>query len=286
MRYCGRGEHRKLPKLDRKRPCGRKPVWYGRLSWDTSLSANEIAVEWIMQTYCCDARTIKKIVGILVSSWITYEKYTSPLGIGWMVNPGHHYGPNVDGYEYDRWGTYHRADSEAIGVDRSDKGTGYAMQYFELNADMYNHMDLCPENLLLFFHRVRYDHVLKTGKTLIQHIYDMHFEGIEDVRAMIADWVSIQGTIDDELYRRTLVLLKGQLEHAMLWRDVVNTYFYRKTGNRGRTPPEYLRITCTDCAMQIVCGDTFRNLMKADGDERKATDEPTRMEKTGKSDTP
>ncbi len=183
-----------------------------------------------MQTYCCDARTIKKIVGILVSSWITYEKYTSPLGIGWMVNPGHHYGPNVDGYEYDRWGTYHRADSEAIGVDRSDKGTGYAMQYFELNADMYNHMDLCPENLLLFFHRVRYDHVLKTGKTLIQHIYDTHFEGIEDVRAMIADWVSIQGTIDDELYRRTLVLLKGQLEHAMLWRDVVNTYFYRKTG--------------------------------------------------------
>ncbi len=203
---------------------------YGRLSWDTSLSVDKIATEWIMQTYCRDARTVRKILNILLSSWTTYEKYTSPLGIGWMVNPGHHYGPNVDGYEYDRWGTYHRADFEAIGVDRSDSGTGYAMQYYEPNAGMYNRIDTCPENLLLFFHRVRYDYVLKTGKTLIQHIYDSHFEGVEDVRAMIANWESIQGKIDDELYRRTLVLLEGQLEHAMLWRDVVNAYFYRKTG--------------------------------------------------------
>jgi len=203
---------------------------YGRLSWDTELSAAEIAEEWIMQTYSRDASVVEKTLRILMTSWPAYEKYTSPLGTGWMVNPDHHYGPNVDGYEYDRWGTYHRADFEAIGVDRSDKGTGYAMQYFEPNAGRYNSVDTCPQELLLFFHRVRYDYMLKTGKTLIQHIYDTHFEGVEDVRTMIAAWESIRGAIDGDLYERTLELLYGQLEHAMLWRDVVNTYFYRKTG--------------------------------------------------------
>ena len=87
-----------------------------------------------------------------------------------MVNPSYHYGPNVDGYEYDRWGTYHRADHMGIGVDRSSTGTGYAQQYNEPNASMYENMDTCPEELLLFFHHVPYSYQLKTGKTLIQHI--------------------------------------------------------------------------------------------------------------------
>lgn len=214
---------------------------YGRLSWNAKLSAEEIAKEWIMQTYSRDACVVERILWILMASWPAYEKYTSPLGIGWMVNPGHHYGPNVDGYEYDRWGTYHRADFEAIGVDRSKNGTGYAMQYFQPNADMYNSVDTCPQELLLFFHRIRYDYVLRTGKTLIQHIYDTHFEGVEDVRTMIGEWESIRGLVDDDLHARTLQMLYGQLEHAMLWRDVVNTYFYRKTGIEDRRQ----RIICT-----------------------------------------
>ena len=92
------------------------------------------------------------LLGMLMNSWRIYESYTSPLGIGWMVNPHHHYGPNVDGYEYDRWGTYHRADLHGLGVDRSSRGTGYAMQYHEPNASRYNEIDTCPEELLLFFH--------------------------------------------------------------------------------------------------------------------------------------
>lgn len=74
---------------------------------------------------------------MLMMSWPAYEKYTSPLGIGWMVNPAVHYGPNVDGYEYDRWGTYHRADHLGLGVDRTTQGTGYTQQYREPNASMY-----------------------------------------------------------------------------------------------------------------------------------------------------
>ena len=88
---------------------------------------------------------------MLLRSREIYERYTSPLGIGWMVTPNGHYGPSVDGYEYSRWGTYHRADHLGIGVDRTDKGTGYAQQYYPENAKLYNDPATCPEELLLRF---------------------------------------------------------------------------------------------------------------------------------------
>jgi len=164
-------------------------------------------------------------------SWETYEKYTSPLGIGWMVNPSHHYGPNVDGYEYSLWGTYHRADNHAIGVDRTVKfGTGYAGQYYPENAEKYESMEKCPEELLLFFHRVPYVYRLKSGKTLIQHIYDTHFEGVEEVEEMIKAWQGLREKIDKETYLHVEERFKIQLEHAKEWRDVINSYFYRKSG--------------------------------------------------------
>jgi len=163
-------------------------------------------------------------------SWQAYEKYTSPLGIGWMVNPGHHYGPNVDGYEYDRWGTYHRADRNGLGVDRSSRGTGYASQYREPNASRYDTIESCPEELLLFFHYVRYDHRLAGGKTLIQHIYDTHFEGAAEAEAMVGQWSGLAGKLERNVYDRVLSRLEHQARHAAEWRDVVNSYFYRKSG--------------------------------------------------------
>ena len=147
-----------------------------------------------------------------------------------MVTPNTHYGCSVDGYEYSRWGTYHRADHLAIGVDRTSKGTGYAQQYYEPNASMYNSMDTCPEELLLFFHRVPYTHVLKSGKTLIQHIYDTHFEGVEEVEKMLEEWESLKGRIAEDTYRLVRSRFDRQLYNAKEWRDQVNSYFYRKSG--------------------------------------------------------
>lgn len=206
--------------------------WYGfgRISWDTTLTAEEIAKEWILMTFSDDERVIENITGILMNSWPAYEKYTSPLGIGWMVNPGHHYGPNVDGYEYDRWGTYHRADCKGIGVERGQVGTGYTLQYHEPNASMYEKIETCPEELLLFFHYISYTHKLKSGKTLIQHIYDTHFEGVEDVEAMIKKWKALEGKIDGESFERVMKRLDEQLASSKDWRDIVNSYFYRKSG--------------------------------------------------------
>lgn len=203
---------------------------FGRLGFTTSLSAEEILEEWICLSISTNESVIDTIKGIMLPSRATYEKYTSPLGIGWMVTPNTHYGCSVDGYEYSRWGTYHRADHLGIGVDRTDKGTGYAKQYYEPNASMYNSMETCPEELLLFFHHVPYTYRLKSGKTLIQHIYDTHFEGVEEVEQMIASWDSLEGKISAD----TFSLVKGrftrQLYNAREWRDQVNSYFFRKSG--------------------------------------------------------
>ncbi|NLU53523.1 MAG: alpha-glucuronidase [Clostridiaceae bacterium] len=211
---------------------------FGRLSFDTSLSSEEIAQEWVRLTYGSNPKVIENIVKILMMSWPAYEKYTSPLGIGWMVNPGHHYGPNVDGYEYDRWGTYHRADHFGIGVDRSSKGTGYATLYHEPNASSYDKIETCPEELLLFFHRVKYNHVLSSGKTVIQHIYDTHFEGVEEVEKMIMLWNELKPYIGKRQFEKVMEKMEEQKRSSIEWRDVVNSYFYRKTAipdEKGRT---------------------------------------------------
>lgn len=204
---------------------------YGRLTWDPDLSSDTITNEWIRQTFGSDPSVVEQISRMLTDSWGIYENYTAPLGVGWMVNPGHHYGPNVDGYEYSAWGTYHFADWAGIGVDRTAAtGTGYTEQYFPENARYYESLDSCPDELLLFFHHVPYTHKLHSGETVIQHIYDTHFKGIEYAEELIEHWVLLKDQVDAERYTDILRRLEEQAEHAKQWRDIINTYFYRKSG--------------------------------------------------------
>jgi alpha-glucuronidase len=169
---------------------------------------------------------------MMLSSRDVYEKYNAPLGVGWMVSVGKHYGPSVDGYEYMKWGTYHRADHKAIGVDRTKTGTGFTAQYHPWLDKLYSDKNACPEELLLFFHRLPYTYRLKSGKTLIQHIYDTHFEGVSDVQGFIDTWESLKELLPASVYGSVLAKLARQLDNAVEWRDVVNTYFLRKTGFR------------------------------------------------------
>jgi alpha-glucuronidase len=204
---------------------------FGRLTWNPDLSAESITDEWIGQTFG-DDQLVKSLVSkMLLKSWSIYEKYTSPLGVGWMVNPNHHYGPNVDGYEYSVWGTYHFADWEGIGVDRTVKtGTGYTSQYSKENADRYESLETCPDELLLFFHHVPYTHKLHSGITVIQHIYNTHFEGVEEAEELVETWLQLKGKVDSERFEDILNRLKEQANHSIEWRDMINTYFYRKSG--------------------------------------------------------
>jgi alpha-glucuronidase len=201
---------------------------FGRLAWDVQLSAAEIAAEWAVLTFGVEPAA--QIAGMLLDSAPIYQKYTAPFGVCFMVEPSLHYGPNVEGYEFSRWGTYHRADRHAIGIDRTAGGTGYTEQYAPTVAAVFADPARCPEEFLLFFHRLRYDFIMKNGQTLLQNIYDSHFEGYDAVQALINRWSALKGSIAESVYESVKARMEKQLANARQWRDVINTYFYRRSG--------------------------------------------------------
>ncbi|MER7368671.1 alpha-glucuronidase, partial [Nonomuraea wenchangensis] len=207
---------------------------FGRLAWDPRLDPAAILDEWTDLTFPGTADGLRGTLhAIMDGSWRTYERYTAPLGVGFMVRPGHHYGPDVDGYEYTPWGTYHFADRDGVGVDRTRAtGTGFTGQYPRPWSDVYESLERCPDELLLFFHHVPYGHVLRGGSTVIQHIYDTHFAGVEEVSATRAHWDKLDGSglVDPAYHARVAELLAEQQRSAEEWRDQVNTYFFRKSG--------------------------------------------------------
>ena len=202
---------------------------YGVLAWNPlCCRPDDIIRQWIRLTYCLSLKDECTLTDILLGSRHAYEQYTAPLGIGWMVTPNVHYGPSPDGYEYQSWGTYHKADRDAIGIDRTSVGTGYALQYPPLLRDRYSSLKTCPDELLLFFHRLPYTYRMRDGRTLIQRIYDDHFEGYDWVERTSEALQSL--TLPEE--DRTIVLerIKLQKQNAREWRDVINTYFHRLSG--------------------------------------------------------
>ncbi|MEW5291298.1 glycoside hydrolase family 20 zincin-like fold domain-containing protein [Erwinia papayae] len=204
---------------------------YGNLLWCPTRPASELAREWCMLTLGKTPQVVDTVSEMLLTSGDTYEKYTAPLGVGWMVNPHHHYGPNVDGYEYDLWGTYHYADRHGLGVDRTlATGTGFTGQYAEANCRLYDSVDSCPDELVLFFHHLPYQHRLKSGKSIIQHIYDTHFAGVEEVESFCHRWHELADFLDPVIFSCVSERLSRQYKNACEWRDRVNTYFYRKSG--------------------------------------------------------
>jgi len=209
---------------------------FGRLAWAPRLDPVTILDEWIDLTFppstTRDPQTVRQTLhAVMDDSWRTYERYTAPLGVGFMVSPGTHYGPDVDGYEYSPWGTYHFADRDGVGVDRTRAtGTGYTGQYPSPWAEIYESLERCPDELLLFFHHVPYSHKLHSGSTVIQHIYDTHFAGVDEVVEMRRRWHELAGLIDPAVDARVRELLDEQLRCAVEWRDQINTYFFRKSG--------------------------------------------------------
>jgi alpha-glucuronidase len=202
---------------------------FGLLSWDPTADPTEIAREWSILSFGRDRVITETVTDILMKSRSIYEKYSVPLGIGWMCVPGNHYGPSPDGYEYDRWGTYHKATHTEIGVERGPGGTGFTQQYSPGLAAMYASVEDCLEELLLFFHRLPYDYRMKDGRTLLQRIYDDHFEGFEESLAMSDAWDALAGRLDPDVFARVQERFRMQLHSAAQWRDVINSWLYRLT---------------------------------------------------------
>lgn len=201
---------------------------FGIFAWNTGADPENVIRRWIRLTYDLDRAQEDTLLAILMKSRDAYEKYTSPLGLCWMVNPGVHYGPSPYGYEFQAWGTYNRADRNGAGIDRTEKGTGFTAQYPDSLRHLYEDPQTCPDPLLLFFHRLPYSFRMKDGRTLIQRIYDDHFEGYEEAEEMsrMLKMLLLPDGDREEAERR----MEMQLKNAAEWRDVINTFFMRLGG--------------------------------------------------------
>jgi alpha-glucuronidase len=212
---------------------------FGRLAWDPNLSSKAVAEEWTRLTFGHDPLVVGALMDMLLKSWRIYESYTGPLGAGSLTDLGEvQYGPGIESAEPRNWAPWHNADEKGIGKDRTvASGNGFVAQYPKTVAERFESRETCPEPLLLFMHHVPYTHALGSGKTVIQHIYDAHYQGARDANRLAQQWQTLKGHIDDERYDAVLARLQYQAGHAKVWRDAVCTWFLHKSGiadNEGR----------------------------------------------------
>lgn len=204
---------------------------FGRLAWDPGLAPEDVLDEWARLTFGEDPVVLAALHRLMDDSWSVYESYTAPLGVGFMVTPGSHDGPSVDGYEYSPWGTYHFADRDGIGVDRTvATGTGFAGQYPSPWRERFESLQTCPDELLLFFHHVPWGHRLHSGATVVQHIYDSRWDGHARTVEMGREWAALRGRVPDDVHDRVAERLVAQERSAREWRDQVRTYVHRMSG--------------------------------------------------------
>ncbi len=205
---------------------------FGRLAWNPDLTSEQIVDEWTRLTFGIDPLVVKTIDNLQLNSWHVYENYTGPLGAGTLTDiTGNHYDPAPESSERNGWGQWHRADHEGIGMDRSlATGTGFVGQYPPDVEKLYESLASCPDNLLLFFHHVPYTYALHSGKTVIQHIYDSHYEGADQAADYITQWKELKGHIDDARYEDILPRFEYQAKEAVVWRDTICNWIYQLSG--------------------------------------------------------
>jgi alpha-glucuronidase len=205
---------------------------YGRLAWNPDQSSEEISAEWTRLTFGNNPRVVKTISAMLLSSWHIYESYTGPLGVGTLTDiVGSHYEPNPASAEHNGWGQWIRADSQGVGMDRTiATGTGYIGQYSPEVQKKYETRAACPDELLLFMHHIPYTYVLHSRKTVIQHVYDSHYEGAQKAAALVGQWELLRGEVDDQRYAEVLSKLTYQAGQAIVWRDTVAHWFFKESG--------------------------------------------------------
>lgn len=210
--------------------------WYafGRLAWNPSLTAEEIAHEWLVQTYeNQDEKFTKPVEMMMMTSREACVNYMMPLGLHHIFKFDHHYGPEPDGFiaSYPlEWCPvyYHKADAQGIGFDRSSKGTDAVDQYPEPYRSLYDNIETCPEEYLLWFHHVPWTYKMKSGSTLWQELCMKYNMGVAMVEVYRDFWHTsakqyMKG--HEQEWQHTDSLLNVQLENAKEWRNTCLKYF-------------------------------------------------------------
>lgn len=220
--------------------------WYtfGRLAWDPTLSAEQIADEWLHLTFPrpkgCSKKEFESVFiapvkALMMESRENMVDYMMPLGLHHIFASNAHYGPEpwyAPPFLRVDWTPpyYHKADSEGIGFDRTLEGSGNVAQYPEPLASQYNSLETCPENLLLWFHHVPWDYRMKSGRTLWEEMCVSYDRGLKKASGYRAVWASVRKYVNPQMWQEVADKLEIQYQDAVLWRDACVQYFQTFSG--------------------------------------------------------
>jgi alpha-glucuronidase len=203
--------------------------WYvfGRMAWDPDITARAVADEWTRQTFTNDPAFVGPVVDMMMKSREAVVNYMTPLGLALIMAHGHHMGPGpwdtIGPREDWKAPYYHRADAGGIGFDRV--ASGYVAQYHSPLKEQFASVATTPEDLLLWFHHVSWDHRMKSGRTLWQELIARYQSGVDGVAAMQAAWTRLTDAVDPERYAQVRDFLAIQHREAIWWRDACLAYF-------------------------------------------------------------
>ncbi|MBX3240909.1 MAG: alpha-glucuronidase [Chitinophagaceae bacterium] len=205
--------------------------WYafGRLAWNDQLTSEEIAEEWIRQTFSNQPDFVDAVKKIMMASREAVVNYMTPLGLHHIMGTGHHYGPApwVDNGGRADWNPvyYHRADEKGIGFDRTAAGSNAIAQYYPQVQARWKDVNTCEEDYLLWFHHVSWLHPMKSGRTLWDELCFRYQQGVDTVRWMQDTWNALQPYLDRQQFEQVKMLLDIQEKEAMWWRNACLLYF-------------------------------------------------------------
>ena len=213
--------------------------WYafGRLAWDPTLSSEQIAWEWLSQTFDTSVSNQQqwtqekgRVLDMMLRSREACVDYMMPLGLHHIFKFDHHMGPEPDGFKAEypiEWCPvyYHKADSIGVGFNRSSSGTNATAQYREPYHTLYNNIATCPDNYLLWFHHVPWDYRMKSGRTLWEEIQCHYQHGVEETDDFVRVWEEVRPFIDSQRWQEVNDLLHFQQQDAREWQRVCIGYF-------------------------------------------------------------
>jgi alpha-glucuronidase len=217
---------------------------FGRLAWNHELSPVTIANEWLKMTFSNEPDFVEPVKQMICASREAAVNYMMPIGLAHLFAWHHHYGPEpwlaIPNARPD-WmpSYYHKADSIGLGFDRTTTGSNAVSQYFMPLRDIYNNVETCPENLLLWFHHVPWDYRMHSGKTLWEDLCYHYQEGVDSVRQFQKIWDKAGSFVDKKRFEEVQYKLKIQLKDAIVWKDACLLYF--QTFSRKPIPYELER---------------------------------------------
>ena len=210
--------------------------WYafGRLAWNPQASSRDIAREWVAQTFSSEPKAVTAITAMMMLSREAVVDYMTPLGLHHIMGTGHHYGPApwVSDLKRPEWNPvyYHKADKGGIGFDRTASGSDAIAQYAPELARLYADPRTTPEKYLLWFHHLRWDYMMPSGRTLWAELIAHYDKGVADAAALQSRWTALKPYIDSARFEDEQELLAQQLKEATWWRDACIAYFQSVSG--------------------------------------------------------